>query len=67
MRKTVAVLTAVAALSVTAAPAVAGADKDCADFPTHKAAQKWFQHHNPKADPSRLDADHDAIACEDNP
>jgi hypothetical protein len=63
------IATSVVALSfvITAAPATAKVDKDCSDFPTQKAAQKWFMHHNPKADPSRLDADHDGIACEDNP
>jgi hypothetical protein len=67
MRKTIAVLTAVAALGVTAAPASAG-DKDCSDFPTQKAAQKFFkQHGGPSRDPHRLDADHDGIACESNP
>lgn len=53
-------------LGIAAQPAMAG-DKDCSDFPTQRAAQKWFEHHHPKADPSRLDADHDGIACEDNP
>jgi len=66
MRKTIAVLTAIAALAVTAAPAAAYDAKDCSDFPTQKAAQKWFKKHNPKADPSGLDADHDGIACESN-
>jgi hypothetical protein len=42
-------------------------DYDCSDFPTQRAAQKWFKHHHPNRDPSRLDADHDGIACEDNP
>jgi hypothetical protein len=42
-------------------------DKDCSDFPTQKAAQKYFKKHGgPRHDPSRLDADHDGIACEDN-
>jgi hypothetical protein len=67
MRKTLAVLIAAAALAVAAAPASAYDAKDCSDFPTQKAAQHWFKHHNPKADPSGLDADHDGIACEDNP
>jgi hypothetical protein len=66
MRKTIAVLTAVVAFAVTAAPASAG-DKDCADFPTQKAAQRFFvKHGGPKKDPHRLDADHDGIACESN-
>ena len=66
MRKTLAVLIAAAALGIAAAPASAYDAKDCSDFPTQKAAQKWFKHHNPKADPSGLDADHDGVACEDN-
>jgi len=68
MRKLIAALAVAASMAQATAP-IAGAsgDKDCSDFPTHKAAQKWFKHHNPKADPSGLDADHDGIACEDNP
>jgi len=67
MRKTIAVLTTVTALAVTAAPASAG-DKDCSDFPTQAAAQKFFKKHGgPSRDPHRLDADHDGIACESNP
>jgi hypothetical protein len=42
-------------------------DKDCADFPTQKAAQKFFRKHNPRGDPDYLDADNDMVACEDNP
>jgi hypothetical protein len=42
-------------------------DYDCSDFPTQRAAQRWFKHHHPHRDPSRLDADHDGLACEDNP
>jgi hypothetical protein len=42
-------------------------DYDCSDFPTQRAAQRFFKKHNPKRDPSRLVADHDGIACEDNP
>jgi micrococcal nuclease len=44
-------------------PASARSDKDCSDFPTQKAAQRWFKHHSPRSDPSGLDADHDGIAC----
>jgi hypothetical protein len=66
MRKSIAVLTAVVALASTAASASA-ADKDCSDFPTQKAAQKFFKNHGgPRYDPHRLDADHDGIACESN-
>jgi hypothetical protein len=46
---------------------VAQGDKDCSDFRTQAAAQSWFKKHNPKRDPSGLDADHDGIACESNP
>jgi hypothetical protein len=52
------------------APTVAAArsDKDCADFPSQKAAQIFFiKHGGPRYDPDRLDADHDGKACEDNP
>lgn len=67
MRRTIAALAAVVALAVAATP-VSAADKDCADFPTQKAAQKFFKKHGgPRFDPHRLDADHDGIACEDNP
>jgi excalibur calcium-binding domain-containing protein len=68
MRKFTAVLAAAAALALATSPiATAGADKDCSDFPTQRAAQKWFMKHNPRLDPSGLDADNDGIACEDNP
>lgn len=43
-------------------------DMDCADFSSQKSAQKFFlKHGGPRYDPDRLDADHDGIACEDNP
>jgi competence protein ComEC len=51
-------------------PRVASArgDKDCADFPSQKAAQIFFiKHGGPRYDPDRLDGDHDGKACEDNP
>jgi hypothetical protein len=67
MRKLLAALVAALALTIAAAPATARVDKDCSDFPTQKAAQRWFNHHHPKQDPSGLDADHDGVACEDNP
>jgi hypothetical protein len=57
---------AIAACAVLAAPSFAR-DYDCSDFPTQRAAQRWFKHHHPRRDPSRLDADHDGVACEDNP
>jgi len=55
------------ALATTAQPAAAFRDRDCADFPTQAAAQRFFNRHNPNRDPHRLDADHDGIACESNP
>ena len=68
MRKLMgAIIAALALAAVVALPANARVDKDCSDFPTQSAAQKWFKHHNPRADPSGLDADHDGIACESNP
>jgi hypothetical protein len=43
-------------------------DKDCPDFKTQRAAQIFFlKHGGPRRDPDRLDADHDGVACEDNP
>jgi Excalibur calcium-binding domain len=63
--KTMAALVASAlALGVAAAPAGA-ADKDCSDFSSWRAAQKFYKRHGgPRRDPHRLDADHDGIACE---
>lgn len=44
------------------------ADRDCGDFATQKAAQKFFlAHGGPQSDPHRLDSDGDGIACESNP
>jgi Excalibur calcium-binding domain len=58
-------------LAVALMPAAASAhrsDKDCADFASQKAAQIFFiKHGGPRYDPDRLDADHDGVACEDNP
>lgn len=43
-------------------------DMDCKNFSSQKAAQIFFlKHGGPRYDPDRLDADHDGIACEDNP
>ena len=59
-----------ALLGVVAIPTSASArrDKDCSDFPSQRAAQIFFlKHGGPRYDPDRLDADHDGIACEDNP
>lgn len=44
------------------------ADRDCGDFATQAAAQRFFlDHGGPQSDPHRLDADGDGIACESNP
>lgn len=71
MRKYLAVLAIAAATLALGAASVASAHhndpKDCSDFPTQRAAQRWFKHHHPRADPAGLDADHDGIACESNP
>jgi hypothetical protein len=66
------VIGAVIALAVLALASlpnqVVAADKDCADFPSQRAAQIFFlKHGGPRYDPDRLDADHDGVACEDNP
>jgi hypothetical protein len=64
MRKSIAVVIAAGALAVAATPAVAG-DKDCSDFSSWRAAQKFYKKHGgPYRDPHRLDADRDGIACE---
>jgi excalibur calcium-binding domain-containing protein len=64
-----AVALALMLVTVGALPSIASAsDKDCSDFPTQRAAQVFFlKHGGPRHDPDRLDADHDGIACEDNP
>lgn len=69
MRLQVALVLAVSfALGLSPTVASAKRDKDCADFPSQKAAQIFFlKHGGPRYDPDRLDADHDGIACEDNP
>lgn len=40
-----------------------GGDKDCNDFRSWAAAQRFYEQSGP-GDPHRLDADHDGIACE---
>jgi excalibur calcium-binding domain-containing protein len=57
------------ALFIAAPPSGASAsDKDCADFGSQRAAQFFYiRHGGPRYDPDRLDADHDGVACEDNP
>lgn len=71
MRKVVVVFVlALCAVGIAAlpGPAAARGDKDCPEFPTQRAAQIFFlKHGGPRYDPDRLDADHDGIACEDNP
>jgi hypothetical protein len=55
---------ALIAIGIVSAPAAAS-DKDCSDFSSWRAAQKFYKHHGgPSYDPHRLDADHDGIACE---
>ena len=48
-------------------PQASARDKNCSDFGSQKAAQRWFHKHNPHRDPAGLDADNDGRACEDNP
>ena len=61
-----AALTALVVVLPTAASA--RRDLDCTDFSSKKSAQIFFlKHGGPRYDPDRLDADHDGIACEDNP
>lgn len=58
-------LTGLLGFTSTAAQAV---DKDCGDFATQKAAQRFFINHGgPQRDPHRLDAEGDGVACESNP
>lgn len=58
---------ALLALASVAQPAAAFIDRDCSDFSTQAKAQHFFKKHHPNRDPHGLDADHDGIACEDNP
>ena len=68
MRKTAWLLAAVLAFGLmSVSPAAHAADRDCSDFKTQRAAQKFFKNHNPKKDPHRLDADGDGRACESLP
>jgi hypothetical protein len=61
-------LIALVILALAALPSAASAsDKDCADFPTQRAAQIFYiKHGGPRYDPHRLDGDDDGVACEDN-
>jgi hypothetical protein len=66
IRRSLVVLATVGALAVTASPAAAAGDKDCADFSTWRQAQNFYKKHGgPRYDPHRLDADRDGVACED--
>lgn len=66
MRKYLAIPVAAFALAIAASPATAFVDKDCSDFSSWQQAQRYYKNHGgPRHDPSRLDADHDGIACED--
>ena len=62
-------LAVLAPVTSTAAPSAARtADRDCGDFATQAAAQRFFINAGgPRNDPHRLDADGDGIACETNP
>jgi hypothetical protein len=63
MHRVVAVAATVIALAFPAAST--GADKDCSDFRSWKAAQRFYKNHGgPRYDPHRLDGDRDGIACE---
>ena len=64
-RRFLAAIAASAFVLASAGPAsgVPG-DKDCKDFKSQRAAQKFFKGHNPKADPHQLDDDNDGKACE---
>jgi endonuclease YncB( thermonuclease family) len=66
------------ALTTTASPAAPAAvaqqtvqralDRDCGDFGTQAAAQKYFlDQGGPRQDPDALDSDGDGVACESNP
>lgn len=62
------VLGGLLATTALAAPAQAVPDRDCGDFDTQAAAQRFFlDQGGPRSDPHRLDDDGDGIACESNP
>ena len=48
------------------ASAMAGGDRDCADFTTQAQAQEFFEASG-SSDPHQLDGDGDGRACEDLP
>ncbi len=59
---------ALGALLVATPTQAVARDKDCADFPSQRAAQIFYiKHGGPRYDPDRLDGDNDGVACEDNP
>jgi hypothetical protein len=60
-----AVPTAVPGATATPAPGTPGDIFNCSDFPSQAAAQAYLRQY--PSDPSRLDANNDGIACEDNP
>jgi hypothetical protein len=63
MHRIVAVAATVVALALPAT--TTAADKDCSDFRSWKAAQRFYKNHGgPRYDPHRLDGDRDGIACE---
>lgn len=47
-------------------PAYTGGDKNCSDFSTQRAAQRFFESQGP-GDPHGLDRDGDGVACESLP
>jgi excalibur calcium-binding domain-containing protein len=64
LRLVAAGIAATLALVLLPSTAMAG-DKDCSDFSSWKAAQRFYKNHGgPKRDPHRLDGDRDGIACE---
>ena len=52
--------------SPLSSPGSRSGDQDCSDFNTHRAAQAFFERHQP-GDPHRLDGDNDGQACESLP
>lgn len=70
LRSLVAVLALVAGafLTLVGTPSASAADRDCGDFDTQAAAQRFFLNNGgPQRDPHRLDADGDGKACESLP
>lgn len=57
----------VTGLTFVAPSAHAFSDRDCADFKTQAAAQRFFKNNNPRRDPHRLDRDKDGVVCESLP